>query len=149
MNKLLSISFILVLSLGTISCAVGRRDSKINFYRGYGGYGSSLDDRYCSVVDSTPDEIEFRVGIWNRADYLYHVILNEEEECISEGWFWTRPLETDYYTFKMKPKKGFSFNPGESYSLCVGHQNPDLVYYHTNKYQCIAFFEFVLSERSL
>ena len=141
MKKLLSIFFILVLSLGAISCSLNRDDPNITFY-----HPLNLEDRYFFVVSQTPEEIEFRIGLSYRPNYLYHMIFDEEEERISEGWIWTRPIDTDYYTFKMKPKEGYSFDPGERYSLCIGHQNPNLVYYHTNKYGCIALYEFVLPE---
>ena len=142
MDKLLSVSFILVLSLGVISCTSYMDDPKVDFF-----HGLSLEDRYISIVNSTPDEIEFRIRMGDRADYLYHVILDEEEERISEGWIWTRSMDTEHYTFKMKPKKESSFQPGKKYRLCIGSQHPDSVYYHTNKYRCSVDYEFILSEK--
>ena len=140
MKKLLSYSFILFSFMGMISCASYMDNPKVDFV-----HGPSLEDRYISIVNSTPDKVEFRIRMGDRADYLYHVILDEEEERISEGWIWTRFTDAEHYTFKMKPKKGSSFQPGKKYRLCIGLGHPD--YYPTNNYHCRIDYEFMLSEK--
>lgn len=130
-----------------ISCAsymdrYHKGSRKIHFY-----HGQKLQDRFVSVLDFSPKEIEFKIQRGPQAEYLYHVILDEEEVRISEGWFPAYKVRAEHYTIRMKAKKGFSFKPGKKYRLCVGTSNPDLVYYSTNNYKCYVDFEFVLSEK--
>ena len=138
MKKLSSIFFILVLSLGVMSCASSR---KVDFYGG----GETIPV-YITITDFTSEEIGIKIEVYGRPDYLYHVILNEEGERMSEGWFWTRVANTRDYTVSMKAKKGFNFERGKPYHLCIGFQNPDLVEFSTNKYQCSIYQEFRLGE---
>ena len=142
MKKLLSYSFILFFFIWMISCVSYRDNPKVDF-----DHGPRLEDRYISIVNSTPDEIEFRIRMGDRADYLYHVVLDEEEDRISEGWIWTRYEDTEHYTFKMKPKKGSSFQPGKRYRLCIGFNSKHPDYYPTDNYRCQVDYEFTLSEK--
>ncbi|NIM59318.1 MAG: hypothetical protein GTO16_10300 [Candidatus Aminicenantes bacterium] len=146
MKKLLFPSSILVLLMGMINCTsymdkYHQGSQKIHFY-----HGQKLQDRFISILNFTTDEIEFKIKIASSQYYLYHIIIDEEEACISEGWFPTSKIKTEFYTVRMKAKKGLSFQPGKKYRLCVGFQNPDLVYYRTNKYKCFVDYEFVLPE---
>lgn len=142
MKKLLSVFFILALSLGAMFCTSSK---KLDFYR-----GASVRPIYISVTtDFTPEEIGFRVEMYGRPDYLYHIVLNEDGERISEGWFRTRAVDTRAYVVSMKAKEGFSFEQGKVYHLCVGQKHPDIVeygksHYRTNNYPCTIYWEFTL-----
>ena len=146
MKKSFFTSLILILLVGMINCTsymdkYYQGSQKMHFYHGY-----KLQDRFISVLNFTNEEIEFKIRRGSSQKYLYHVIIDEEEERISEGWFPTYKIKTEHYTVKMKAKKGLSFQTGKKYRLCVGLHNPDLVYYHTNKYKCYVDYEFVLPE---
>jgi hypothetical protein len=148
MKKLLIYSLILFFALGLTSCTsymdeYYRGRQKINFY-----HGIKHKDMFISVEDFTPKEIEFKIRrLGNSEAYLYHIILDEDEERIAEGWYPTLKVGIDYYKVRMKAKKGFSFHPGIKYRFCIGGANPDLVYYRTNNYQCYVDYEFVLIEK--
>lgn len=137
MKKLPSIFFVFVLSLGVMSCTSSR---KVNFY-----HAATTVPAYITVIDFTSEEIGFRIKMWDRPDYLYHIILNEEEEHISEGWFWTS-FGTSDYTVSMEAKRGFSFEEGKPYRLCVGYRNPDVIGYPANQYQCAIYWEFTVPQ---
>lgn len=135
MKKYKSSFLIIVFSLGLISCSLSLNNPKYDFFQ-----DKKPIARYISISNYSPKEINFRIRISYPWEYLYHVILDEDEERVSEKWMWTRILEFNNYTFKMKAKKGLSFQPEKKYRLCIGYQYPDSVYY-------LVDHEFMLSEK--
>lgn len=148
MKKLLIYSLALFFFMGLTSCtsymdeySKGRK--KIHF-----SHGLKHKDMFISVEDFTPKEVGFKIRrLRGSQKYLYHIILDEDEERIAEGWYRTLKVGTDYYKVRMKAKKAFSFRPGIRYRLCIGSSNPDNVYYFTNNYKCYVDYEFVLPEK--
>jgi len=148
LKKLLIYTLLLFFVTGLTSCTSymdeyykGRQ--KIHFY-----HGIKHKDMFISVEDFTPKEIEFKVRrLGGSKTYLYHIILDEEEERISEGWYPTLKVGIEHYTVRMKAKKGYSFQSGNRYRLCIGGSSPDLVYYFNNKYKCYVDYEFVLPKK--
>jgi hypothetical protein len=144
MKKLLFSSFLLVFLLGMASCAsymdeYYKGNKKIHFY-----HGKKHPDAFISIVDISSTEIKFKVArLAGGGIYLYHIVLDEDDERISEGWFPTRRVGNDYYFVTMKMKKRYALQAGKRYRLCIGGQNPDQVYYRTNEYQCYVDYEFV------
>lgn len=145
MKKNLIYSLILFSFMGLTSCtsymdeySKGRK--KIHFF-----HGIKHKDMFISVEDFTPKEVEFKIRRFGSSKtYLYHIILDEDEERIAEGWYRTLKVGTEHYKVRMKAKKAFSFRPGIRYRLCIGGANPDNVYYFTNNYTCYVDYEFVL-----
>ena len=143
MKNVLYKIFIFISLAGIISCATYKQSPKMHFMHGY-----KIPDQFITVVESKPGEIEFKIRAKFIQKKLYHIILDEEENRISEGWFSTGGfLGKSYYTVRMKAKKGFNFHPGTTYCICIGQQNPDLIYEYRSNYQCIAYYEFVLPEK--
>lgn len=148
MKKFLINFLILAFVIGFTSCTsymdeYYRGRKKIHFFHG-------LRQRpiFISVKDFTPKEIEFKIrGLGGSGTYLYHIILDEEEERLSEGWYPTVKIGTEHYKVRMKSKKGFSFQLGKRYRLCIGSSSPDIVYYFNNNYRCKVDYEFVLPEK--
>jgi len=146
MRKLLFSSLVLVFLLGMVSCAsymdkYYKGKKKIHFY-----HGKKHPDVFISIVDISSTDIKFKVTrLGGGGIYLYHVVLDENEERISEGWFPTRRVGNDYYFVTMKMKEENALQAGMRYRLCIGGQNPDQVYYRTNRYQCYVDYEFVFS----
>ena len=118
-------------------------NKKLHYY-----HGPKLQDEFISVINFSAEEVTFKIKRAPGGQFLYHFILDEEEARVSEGWFPTQLLtdEPEHYTVRMKPKKGFAFQPGKKYRLCVGFENPDAVYYRTSYYKCFIDYEFVISE---
>lgn len=109
-------------------------------------HGPKLHDRFISVIDYTPQEIEFKISRTRPNQYLYHMVIDEENNRISESWHRTQQSDsaTDFYTVKMKVKKKFAYEQGKKYRLCVGYQHPGELSPYTNTYNCIIDYEFIL-----
>jgi hypothetical protein len=110
-------------------------------------HGAKLQDRFISVVDYSPQEIEFKISRTRPNQYLYHMVIDEEQNRVSETWHRTQQSDsaTDFYIIKMKAKKKYTYEPGKKYRLCVGYQHPESLAPYTNTYNCIIDCEFVLS----
>lgn len=147
LKRLLFASLILIFFVCVISCTsymdrYYQGSKKAHFY-----HGLKLQDRFVSILSYTQEEIEFKIRRGPLSKYFYHIIVDEEENRISEGWFPAYKIQGEHYTLRMKAKKGCSFQPGKKYRLCVGTSNPDLVYFYSNNYQCFVDYEFVLPDK--
>lgn len=142
MKRLLFNPLILIFFMGMISCTSYMDKPKVHFT-----HGSKIPDKFISIVSFSPEEIEFEILVKFIEKHLYHIIIDEDEKRISERWFPTAKDDTGRYAVKLKVKKGFYFQPGRKYRLCIGSQHPDAVYYYTNTYKCYADYEFVLPEK--
>ena len=147
MKKFLLFILIISLFLGISSCASYMdkyydKSDNVRFY-----HGAKLLDIFISVENFSAEEIEFKIRRGPQVQYLYHTIIDENEERISEGWYPAYKTKTDYYIVRIKPDKGNTFQSGKKYRLCVTTQNPELTYYFTNKVKCFAYYEFVLPEK--
>lgn len=147
MKKFLLFILIINLFLGISSCASYMdkyydESDNVRFY-----HGLKLQDVFISVENFSAEEIEFKIRRGPRLQYLYHTIIDENEERISEGWYPAYKMNTEHYIVRMKPKKGNTFQSGKKYRLCVTPQNPELIYYFTNNIQCFVDYKFVLPEK--
>jgi len=139
MKKLL-FCFIIFISLFCVSCGPKKvKTGKIELY-----HGIRPPEGFITVLSFSPREIEFRIRVKFKDRKLYHIIADEEGNFIAEGWYRTSIDSTGIYYIKMKVKKGFKFQPGKKYRLCIGKQNPELMDLFTSKYRCLVDYEFVL-----
>jgi hypothetical protein len=115
--------------------------NNVRFY-----HGLKLQDFFISVENFSAEEIEFKIRRGPQVQYLYHTIIDENEERISEGWYPAYKTKTDYYIVRMKPEKGNTFLSGKKYRLCITTENPEFTYYFTNKVKCLAYYEFEFPE---
>ena len=138
--KKLVFYFIAFIFLFCVSCSAPKvKKSKIILY-----HGIQPPEGYVSVLNFSPKEIEFRIRVKFKDRKLYHIIADEEGNFIAEGWYRTSIDSTGIYYIKMKAKKGFKFQSGKKYRLCIGKQNPELMDLFTSKYRCLVDYEFVL-----
>ncbi len=114
----------------------------LNYYR-----GPNVPEGYIKVLRASTAEIEFEIRVEFVERHLYHIIL-EGNEPVAEGWFPTVRAGMQFYKVVMKPRKGLRFEPGKTYRLCIGSQNPEQVQLTSANYQCMADFEFVFEEKS-
>lgn len=123
------------------ACSFYEARPKLNYYR-----GPNVPEGYISVLRATVAEIEIEVRVNLGGRNLYHLIL-EGNEPVAEGWYPTNRDGQKYYSVIMKPRKGLQFEPGKTYRLCVGQQNPEEVQLTSVNYLCRIEFEFVFEEK--
>jgi hypothetical protein len=70
--------------------------------------------------------------------HLYHILSDEEDNFIAEGWFPTSKDASGRYSVTMTAKEGYSFAPGQKILLCIGQEHPEKYMYRSNAYQCLA-----------
>jgi hypothetical protein len=138
---------IIILFLGISSCAsymeeYNDKDDNVRFY-----HGQKLQDVFISVENFSAEEIEFKIRRGPQVEYLYHIIVDENDERISEGWYPAYKTKKEHYIVKMKPKEGKTFQSGKTYRLCVTEQNPEFIYYYSKNVQCEVYYEFVFPEK--
>ncbi len=142
MRKLLFYFIILITLLNTFYCSSGVKPTKIEFY-----HGIQPPEGYISILNFTSEMIEFKIRVKFAERKLYYIIADEKGNFISEGWYRTSIGSTRIYYVKMKAKKGFEFQSGIKYRLCIGKQNPEFVSRFTSKYRCLVDYKFVLPQR--
>lgn len=124
------------------ACSFYEARPKLNYYR-----GENVPEGYITIVRASVDEIEFEVRVQFAERHLYHLIL-EGNDPVAEGWFPTVRAGHQSYTVTMKPRRSLSFEPGKTYRLCIGKQNPEEVQLTSSNYMCVAEFEFVFEQKS-
>ena len=138
MKKNLISGLTILALLGLVTCAVQSKKAKMRFY-----HGPVVPDVFISVVGHTAEVIEFKIRTQFVEKHAYHLVLDGNDP-ISEGWFPTARVQTDFYTVKMKAKKGAMFQSGKEYRLCIGTENPQYVYVYSSNYPCLVDYKFVL-----
>ena len=147
MRKYLTFILTILLFIGLSACAsqmntYNQKSENLHFY-----HGLKHPDSLISVENFSADEIKFKIRRAPEFEYLYHTIIDENEERIAEGWYPAYKINTDHYFVKMEPKKGKIFQSSKKYRLCVTTQNPEYTSRFTNNIQCFIDYEFVLPEK--
>jgi len=127
--------------IGVFACAAGT-NTNIKFT-----HGQKVPDQFINVLQYTPTEIEFNIRVKFRQERMYHVILDQEENRLAEGWFRTALPTESSYTVKLEAKEGVIFQPETGYRLCIGSTSPDLVGRYQSSYKCYADYEFILPKK--
>jgi hypothetical protein len=143
MKKSRKCLFNLIICAGLTACASGGRRAAMHY-----DHGSTIPDQYISVVGYTANEIEFKIAAKFPLKHAYHLVLDGDTP-LAEGWYPASRPESNFYTVKLKAKKGVSFQVGKPYRLCVGAESPEFIAVHSSNYRCIIDFEFVLGDEKL
>jgi hypothetical protein len=109
-------------------------------------HGENVPEGYIRVLRATPEEIEFQIRVEFVEKKLYHLVLDGDNP-VAEGWFSTLRAGAQSYKVIMKPLQGLAFEPGKTYRLCVGRQNPQEVQLRSNNYQCLVDHTFVFQAK--
>ncbi len=123
MKKLSIIFSVLIGCIGLISCASGHRQGD-TLYSALTGGPPLLPGRIY-IEEFNEKEIVFKIRISfpreaPQAEWLEYVIMDEEENSISEESFYHDKRRA--YTIKMKAKEGFIFRKGKNYTLNIGRK---------------------------
>jgi len=110
-------------------------------------HGQNVAEGYIAILHATPGEITFRIRIGFERREMYHLILDGNEP-VAEGWFSTLRAGGQSYTVTLKPAQGSAFEPGKTYRLCIGIQNPQAVQITSSNYECKVDYTFVFAEKS-
>ena len=110
-------------------------------------HGQNVPAGYITVVRASAAEIEFNIRIEFAPKQMYHLILDGNDP-IAEGWFSTLRAGGQSYFVTLKPAEGRALEPGKTYRLCIGVQNPQAVQLRSSNYECKADYSFVFQEKS-
>ena len=127
-----------VVTFGLSACSFYQSEPKLNYFR-----GQNPPEGFIQVVKATETEVEFRILLEFKESHLYHLILDGNQP-LAEGWFPTRRVgDSQAYHVVLKTKKDRRLEPGKTYRLCIGGQNPEAVQIQSSSYRCLVDFEFV------
>jgi hypothetical protein len=126
------------------ACSTYKSKPQMNYY-----HGKNVPAEYIKIVRASVGEIEFQIQVEFTVTQmqLYHLVL-EGNTPVAEGWFSIRRAATPSYNVTLKPSKGLAFEPGKTYRLCIGLQNPQEVQMTSSNYQCLVDYTFVFQEKS-
>ena len=131
MKKLFIIFLVLIGCIGLISCASGHRQGDFLYPVPFApGERPSTTGRISiwdikagriSIEEFNEKEIVFKIRFASPSKWLDYVIVNEQENSISEESFYhDKRNDSRAYTRKMKAKEEFIFRKGKNYTLHIG-----------------------------
>jgi hypothetical protein len=124
------------------ACSTYKAQPQLSYY-----HGRNVPEGYITILKASPEEIEFQIRVEFPQKQLYHLVL-EGDNPVAQGWFSTLRAGGQSYTVTMKPGKGLAFEPGKTYRLCIGQQNPQAVQMTSSNYPCLIDYTFVFQEKS-
>ena len=126
------------------ACSTYKSKPQLHYY-----HGKNVPEGYIKILRASVGEIEFQIQVEFTVTQmqLYHLVL-EGDHPVAEGWFSIRRAGTQFYSVILKPSEGLAFEPGKTYRLCIGLQNPQEVQMTSSNYQCIIDYTFVFQEKS-
>jgi hypothetical protein len=124
------------------ACSTYKSKPQLHYY-----HGKNAPEGYITILRASAGEIEFQIQADFTERKLYHLVL-EGDSPVAEGWFPTLRSDARSYNVTLKPSKGLAFEPGKTYRLCIGPQNPQAVQMTSSNYQCIIDYTFVFQEKS-
>jgi hypothetical protein len=130
----------LVLTLA--ACSTWKANPEMNYY-----HGPNVPEGYISILRASPSEITFEIHVKFPDKKMYHLVL-EGNAPVAEGWYTVDQRGDVKYTVTMKPKEGRLFEPGVTYRLCIGRQNPEAIQMTSSNYQCLVDYTFVFENKT-
>lgn len=97
-----------------------------------------IPPQFVNVEKYDAQSITIAINVKFVQSHLYHILSDEEDNFIAEGWFPTSKDASGRYSVTMTAKEGYSFSPGQKILLCIGQEHPDEYLYKSNAYQCLA-----------
>ena len=146
MRRILIFLSPLVLLLGILACSTHYQKDFLKKMN----YISKPQDPATSISLGiwTPDAVEFTIRLMHDQTgrgYHYHFVL-DGNEIIAENFLTAREA-LELYSVKMKPKKGFHFQPDKIYRFCISEGSPEWISSYQDYYYCLVIYEFVLPQK--
>lgn len=127
---LFSLLFV-VLVMSGISCVGPKSSRRLKLT-----VGDNVPARFVQILELSPKTIKFQVNIAYANSSMYHIIADEDDRFIAEGWVRTSRDGTGKYMGELQLKEDESFQPGQRYQFCIGTAHPDKVYLTSSNYRC-------------
>lgn len=124
------------------ACSTYKAKPQLHYY-----HGQNVPAGYITILRASAGEIEFQIRVEFIEKKLYHLVL-EGDNPVAEGWFSTLRAGSQAYRVTLKPSEELAFEPGKTYRLCIGQQNPQAVQMTSSNYQCKVDYTFVFQEKS-
>lgn len=99
---------------------------------------SPIPPQFVVVESYDSKSITISINVKFTQAHLYHILSDEQDTFIAEGWFPTSKDSSGRYSVTMEAKEGFSFTKGQRILLCIGQKHPDEYIYGSTAYQCMA-----------
>ena len=96
-----------------------------------------IPPQFVTVESYDAQNITIVIRVNFKQSHLYHILSDEADNFIAEGWFPTSKSGDGRYSVTMEAKGGFSFAKGQKILLCIGTKHPDEYIYKSNTYQCL------------
>lgn len=97
-----------------------------------------IPDQFVSVDRYDADSITITIRVKFTQSHLYHILCDEENNFLAEGWFPTAKDNSGRYSITLEAKEGVSFATGQRILLCIGGRHPEEYMYRSNSYQCLS-----------
>jgi hypothetical protein len=123
------------------ACSSFKAKPQMTYY-----HGQNVPAGYITVTRASAAEIKFEIRIEFERKEMYHLILDGDTP-IAERWFSTLRAGGQSYFVTLKPAEGRAFEPGKTYRLCIGVQNPQAVQMTSSNYECKVDYTFVFQEK--
>ena len=131
-----------LLAVGLAACSPYQSTPQLTYY-----HGASPPEGYVQLVHASETEAEFLVTVVFQSKHMYHLLLDGNRP-LAEGWFPTaRMAASQGYSVTLKLGKGLKLEPGKTYRLCIGSQNPEAVQMSSSNYRCLVDYEFVFKAK--
>ena len=130
------VGFLILFSVGAflVSCSstsYSKQNLKIS-------RSSPIPAQFVNVEGYDAGSITIAIRVKFTQSHLYHILSDEQDNFLAEGWFPTAKDPSGRYSVTMKANKGFTFSPGQKILLCIGQKHPEEYMYRSNAYQCLA-----------
>jgi hypothetical protein len=106
-------------------------------------HGANIPDQFLTIVEISAREITFEIKVKFEQNSLYHIVADDQNIFLAEGWFPTSRDGTGIYRVTLTLKKDHTLESGRKYHLCIGTAHPDQVFQRTNNYRCLGYFDFI------
>jgi len=96
-----------------------------------------IPPQFVTVETYNAQSITISINVNFKQTHLYHILSDEADTFLAEGWFPTSKDGSGRYSVTMEAKEGQSFSKGQRILLCIGTKHPDEYIYKSNTYQCL------------
>jgi hypothetical protein len=98
---------------------------------------TAIPAQFVNVESYDAGSIIISIRVKFTQSHLYHILSDEQDNFIAEGWFPTSKDTSGRYSVAMTAKEGFTFAAGQKILLCIGQKSPEEYMYRSNAYQCL------------